>query len=133
MKHITTIAGALLGLAFVVFGLNHFLEFIPMPKDGPPLSAASLSFMGALAPTGYLAWIKSMEIIGGVLVAIPLTRNPGLLVLGPIILNILAFHIFLQKGTTLLDPVLIVISILALFLLWSERKAWAVLVRRNLA
>jgi putative oxidoreductase len=130
MKHLPTIAGALLGLAFIVFGSNFFLNFLPMPEDPSPADAPHKLFMGALFPTGYLAWIKTMEVIGGVLVAIPLTRNLGLLVLGPIILNILAFHTFLMKGATLVDPVNIAISALALYLLWSERKAWAGLIRR---
>jgi len=69
-----------------------------------------------------------MEILGGVLVAIPKTRNLGLLVLGPIIVNILCFHIFLTKGATLIDPMNILVSVLALFLLWSGRKAFCGLV-----
>lgn len=131
MKHTATIAGALLGLAFILFGLNHFLNFIPMPKDAPPPNAEVLSFMGALMPTGYLGFVKVLEVAGGLFVALPRTRNIGLLILGPIIVNILAFHIFLNKGATLVDPVLITVSVLAVFLLWSERKAWAVLLHRN--
>ena len=130
MKHAPTIAGALLGLAFVVFGSNFFLNFIPMPADPSPADAPHKLFMGAMFPTGYLAFIKVLEILGGVLVAIPRTRNIGLLILGPIIVNILAFHIFLMKGATLMDPVTLGISALALFLLWSERRAFAGLVKR---
>lgn len=124
MKHASTIAGGLLGLLFVVFGSNFFLKFIPMPP-GPPEGSPPALFMAALFPTGYLAFVKVLEIAGGVLVAIPKTRNLGLLVLGPIIVNILCFHIFLTKGATLVDPVNILISVLALFLLWSGRKAFA--------
>jgi putative oxidoreductase len=131
MKHITTIAGAVLGLAFVVFGLNFFLNFIPMPADPSPDTAPHKLFMGALFPTGYLTFIKVLEVLGGLLVALPKTRNLGLLILGPIIVNILAFHIFLMKGATLVDPVVITVSVLALFLLVSERRAWSVLLHRN--
>jgi putative oxidoreductase len=129
MKLAATIAGALLGLLFVVFGLNFFLKFIPMPP-GPPEGSPPALFMGALFPTGYLAFIKVFEILGGLCVAVPKTRNIGLLFLGPIIVNILCFHIFLAKGATLVDPVLITITVLALFLLWTERKAFAALVNR---
>ena len=125
MKYASTAAGVLLGLAFVVFGANFFLNFIPMPADPSPADAPHKLFMGALFPTGYMAFIKALEILGGVLVAIPKTRNLGLLVLGPIIVNILAFHTFIMKGATLVDPVNIGLSALALFLLWSERKAFA--------
>jgi uncharacterized membrane protein YphA (DoxX/SURF4 family) len=129
MKLIATIAGGLLGLAFVVFGLNHFFNFLPQP-EGPPPSQEALSFMSALAPTGYLDFIKVLETLGGLLVALPKTRNLGLLVLGPIIVNILAFHIFLQKGATLVHPINIAVSALALFLLCCEHRAWSRLVTR---
>jgi putative oxidoreductase len=125
MKIASHIAGGLLGLLFLVFGLNFFLNFIPMPNDPSPADAPHKLFMAALAPTGYLAFVKVMEILGGVLVAIPKTRNFGLLVLGPIILNILAFHAFLLKGAGLFDPMILLICALAAFLLWSGRKSFA--------
>lgn len=121
MKYVPQIAAGLLGLLFVVFGLNFFLKFIPMP-DGPPEGSPPALFMAALYPTGYLAFVKIFEILGGVLVAIPKTRNIGLLILGPIVINILAFHVFLAKGAGLLDPPVILITVLPLFLLWAGRK-----------
>ena len=124
MKLASNIAGGLLGLLFLVFGLNFFLHFIPMPADPSPADAPHKLFMAALFPTGYLTFVKVFELLGGILVAIPKTRNFGLLVLGPIILNILAFHIFLTKGAGLFDPILLGICLLATFLLWSGRKAF---------
>lgn len=125
MKYAPHIAGGLLGLLFIVFGANFFLNFIPMPDDPSPADAPHKLFMAALFPTGYLAFVKVLEIVGGILVAVPKTRNFGLLVLGPIILNILAFHVFLLKGAGLVDPMMIGICALAAFLLWSGRKAFA--------
>jgi putative oxidoreductase len=130
MKYAPTIAGGILGLAFIVFGLNFFLNFIPMPADPSPPDAPHKLFMGALFPTGYLAFVKVLEVLGGLLVAVPKTRNLGLLVLGPILVNILAFHAFLLKGAGLFDPMLIVLCVLAAFLLWAERKAWGALLNR---
>lgn len=127
MKHAPTIAGGLLGLIFVVFGLNFFLKFIPMPP-GPPEGSPPALFMAALFPTGYLAFVKVLEILGGVLVAIPKTRNIGLLVLGPIIVNILAFHVFLTGGAGLADPVVILITALPIFLLWAKRDKFIALL-----
>jgi len=129
MKHLATIAGVLLGLPFFVFGLDFFLNFIPKPPGPPPGSAAAL-FMAALIPSGYLAAVKVCEMLGGLLVALPKTRNLGLLLLGPIIFNILCFHIFIMKGTTLVDPINLGLPLLALFLLWCERRAFAGLVSR---
>lgn len=123
MKYAPTIAGGLLGLLFVIFGSNFFLKFIPMPP-GPPEGSPAALFFGALFPTGYLAFVKILEILGGVIVAIPKTRNIGLLILGPIIINILAFKIFLANGAGLFDPTILLICSLAAFLLWSSRKAF---------
>ena len=128
MKHAPTIAGALLGIPFIAFGLMFFLKVMP---DGPKPAPEALAFMGAIGPTGYLAFVKAMEILGGLLVAVPKTRNLGLLILGPIIINILCYHVFLNQGATLVDPVLIAISVLAVFLLWTERRAFAGLIHRN--
>jgi uncharacterized membrane protein YphA (DoxX/SURF4 family) len=124
MKHITTLASVLLGLAFITLGANFFLNFIPMPADPSPADAPHKLFMAAMFPSGYLAFVKVLEILGGLLVALPKTRNIGLLVLGPIIVNIVAFHVFLTKGAGLTDP-----PILSAFLLFTERKAWLGLVK----
>ena len=123
MKYAPNIAGALLGLLFVmssVVVLFHLVQ-MPPPPDGTPAAL----FMGALVPTGYMTFVKVLELLGGVLVAIPRTRNFGLLVLGPILVNILAFHVFIMKGTTLADPILIIIVLLALYLLFVGRRAFA--------
>lgn len=115
------IAAGLLGVAFIVFGLNHFFNFIPAPEPPPEGSPPAL-FFGALVPTGYLTFIKLIEIIGGVLVAIPKTRNFGLLALGPVVVNILAFNAFLTGGAGLLQPPVILVSVLSAYLLWCGRK-----------
>ena len=129
MKHAPTLASVLLGLAFITFGANFFLHFIPMPADPSPADAPHKLFMAAMFPTGYLAFVKVLEILGGLLVALPKTRNIGLLVLGPIIVNIVAFHVFLTKGAGLTDPPILVIGTLSSFLLFTERKAWLGLVK----
>ena len=126
MKHLPNIAGGLLGLMFIAFGAMFLLNLIPPEAQTPPPegSAAAL-FMGAFAPTGYLTFVKVLEVLGGLLVAIPKTRNFGLLVLGPIILNIIAFHTFVTAGKDLFSPILIIICLLAAYLLWAGRKAFA--------
>lgn len=126
MKHLPLIASILLGGLFifsasvVLFGNPQMPEF---PKD-----SAIAAFFAAFGPTGYMTFIKVLELVGGMLLIVPKTRNIGLLVLGPIIVNILAFHHCVAKDG-IFQPMLIVISMLALFLLWAERKAWFALVK----
>jgi len=129
MKYAPSIAGAILGLLFITFGSNFFLKFIPM-GDPPPADSLPGHFMAATFATGYMALVAVLQVAGGVLVAFPKTRNIGLLVLGPIIVNILCYHSFVLKGEGLFSPPVLLVSLLALFLLWSERRAFAGLVNR---
>ena len=130
MKIAALIAGILLGLLFIMSGVVVLLKLAPMPDlpEGTPMA----HFMAAFVPTGYLTFVKVLEVVGGILVAVPLTRNLGLLVLGPILVNILAYHAFVMKGG-LAEPILLTICALALFLLWVERRAFFGLVRRPAA
>jgi hypothetical protein len=128
MKYLPAIAGVLLGGLFSMSAVVVLFGLVKMPP--PPEGTPAGHFMAAFGPTGYMTFVKVLELVGGILVAIPKTRNLGLLILGPILVNILAFHIFVMKGTALLDPMLIAIVLLTLFLLWSERRAFAGLVSR---
>lgn len=126
MKYIPAIVGALLGLLFVfsaVMVLFNLVSMPELPKDTP-----IFHFMAAFGPTGYMTFVKVLELVGGILVAIPRTRNLGLLVLGPIIVNIVAFHAFVTAGEGLFSPMLIFVCLAAAYLLWVERKTWKALL-----
>lgn len=123
MKYVPIAAGILLGLLFIMASVVVLFHLAPM--QAPPAGTPAALFMGAFGPTGYMTFVKILELTGGILVAIPATRNLGLLVLGPIIVNILAFHVFIMKGEGLSNPMLVVIVLLALYLLWAGRKAFA--------
>ncbi len=126
MKYAPIVAGVLLGLLFVMSGVVVLFNLAPTPEipEGTPTAA----FMTAFVPTGYLTFVKVLEILGGLLVMVPKTRNLGLLLLGPIIVNILAFHIFITNGEGLANPMLIGICLLAVYLLWTGRRAWKNLI-----
>lgn len=126
MKYAPIVAGILLGLLFIMSASVVLFKLAPIPES--PEGSPAAAFFAAFGPTGYMTFIKIFELLGGILVAIPRTRNLGLLVLGPIIVNILAFHTFVAKDG-ILSPMLLGICALALFLLWSERKCWLALVK----
>jgi len=126
MKYIPTIAGILLGLLFLMASVMVLFHLAPMPEL--PKDTPAWHFMEAFAPTGYMAFVKVIELIGGLLVMVPRTRNLGLLFLGPVIINILAYHACIMKGQGLFDPMLLMICALAAYLLWVERKAWRALL-----
>lgn len=128
MKYLPNIAGGLLGLLFIASSVVVLFNLVPQPP-APPAGSPPALFMGAFGPTGYLTFVKVLELIGGILVAIPKTRNFGLLVLGPILINILAFHLFITGGEGLTSPMLIGICLIALYLLWAGRRQFAGLAR----
>src|SRR5438034_11451343 len=124
MKIATVIVRVLLGLMFVVFGSNIFLHFIPMP----PLPATLAGdFSKALMQSHYIYVIGLLQVAGGLLLLIGRYVPLGLTLLGPVIVNILLFHIFLEPSGL---PMAIVVAALALFLLWSYRSNFAGLVKR---
>jgi putative oxidoreductase len=123
MKYAPTVAGLVLGGLFIMSAVMVLFNLVQMPP--PPEGTPAALFFGAFGPTGYMTFVKVLELLGGILVAIPKTRNFGLLILGPILVNILAFHLFLLKGAALLDPMLIVIVLLSLYLLWVARRQFA--------
>ena len=88
MKIVTNISQFLLGLIFLVFGLNGFLHFIPML---PPSGVAG-QFLGAMFVSRYLLVVSGLQVISGALLLINRYVPLALTVLGPIIVNILLFH-----------------------------------------
>jgi len=130
VKHIPTVVGVLLGLLFVASGIVVLFDLVPMPSP-PPEGSPARHFLEAFMPTGYMKFVKALEVIGGILVAIPRTRNFGLLVLGPILVNILAYHAFVMKGEGLFSIPLLVICAMALYLLWHGRRDFLGLLGRR--
>ena len=99
-------ARLLMGLLFLVFGLNGFLQFIPVP---PPSEAAG-NFLGALFQTGYMfPIIKSVEVLVGVLLLANVFVPLALLLITPIIVNIVLLHIILDPAGIATSIVLLVL------------------------
>ena len=115
MKYVIIIARVLLGLVFVVFGSNAFLHFMPMPE----IPGQAGAFMTALASSGYFYVIGFLQVIGGLCLLLGARFVPlGLTLLGPVIVNIVLYHLFLEPSGL---GIAIGLSALALFLLWIYR------------
>jgi|ERR1700752_1970723 len=93
MRVLTSIARILLGVLFLVFGLNGFLNFLSM---GPPPSGLAGQFIGALFQSHYYWVIAALQVVAGVLLIVNRYVPLALVLLGPIIVNILLYHIFLM-------------------------------------
>jgi putative oxidoreductase len=116
MKYVIIIVRVLLGLMFVVFGSNAFLHFMgPMPQ----LPGDAGAFVGALVNSGYIYVIAVLQIVGGLCLLIGSRFvAPGLMLLGPVIVNIVLYHIFLDRNGL---PIAGCVALFAFFLLWVYR------------
>lgn len=114
MKYAIHTARILLGLVFVFFGSNAFIPFLPMP----PLQGEAGAFIGALLHSGYMYPIAALQVIGGLCLLSNRFVALGLTLLGPIVVNIDFYHLFLDRSGL---PIALLISILAAFLLWVYR------------
>jgi putative oxidoreductase len=94
MKILNKVSRLLLGLIFLVFGLNGFLHFIPMP---PPAGVAG-QFFGALFVSNYLVPIFALQVISGVLLLVNRFVPLALTILAAIIVNILLFHVLMNPA-----------------------------------
>jgi len=92
MRILILIARLLLGLMFLVLGLNGFLNFLNM---GPMPTGLAGQFMGALFQSHYFWVVAALQVIGGALLLIGRYVPLGLVLLGPVIVNILLYHLFL--------------------------------------
>jgi uncharacterized membrane protein YphA (DoxX/SURF4 family) len=117
MNHIFTAARILLGIIFLVFSANYWLQFIPIP--GQPEGSHGASFMGAIFMTKFLTVVKVLELVGGALLLSGRYVNLGLTLLGPIIINIALFHLLVAPGNYGLA---IVICVLALVTLIGQKE-----------
>ena len=95
MRIVTMIARFLLALIFIVFGLNGFLNFLNM---GPMPTGLAGQFIGALVQSHYFWVVAALQVIGGVLLLVNRYVPLGLVLLGPVIVNILLYHIFLNPA-----------------------------------
>jgi putative oxidoreductase len=106
MKTATLIARFLLGLTFVVFGLNGFLNFLSM---GPMPSGLAGQFIGALAQSHYYWVIAALQVAGGLLLLVNRFVPLALVLLGPVIVNIILYHAFLNPSGAALAIVVVIL------------------------
>jgi putative oxidoreductase len=122
MKIAVLIARILLGLIFVVFGLNFFLHFPFLPSSAP-MSEKAQAFSGGLYGSGYFfQYMKVIEIASGLAILFNRYTAFFLLILFPVSVNIFLFHaILMPSGLTVAGPIII----LHLFLGFAYRKYYS--------
>ncbi len=112
------IARILLGLIFTIFGLNGFLHFIPAQM---PTGIAG-QYVGALAASHYMVPVFVIQLIGGLLLLVNRFVPFAVLILGPVLVNILLFHIFMAPQGL---PIALVTTLLWVIVFSGVRRAFA--------
>ena len=116
MKIVTLIARILLGLIFVMFGLNGFLNFL---STGPMPTGLAGQFLGALVQSHYYWVVAVLQIAGGVLLLVNRFVPLALVLLGPVIVNIICFHVFMNPSGA---PPAAVVTVLWLIVFYANRQ-----------
>jgi putative oxidoreductase len=116
MKIVTLIARILLGLISVVFGLNGFLNFLSM---GPMPTGLAGQFIGALFLSHYYWVVAILQIAGGLLLLANRFVPLALVLLGPVIVNIICYHVFLNHSGAGLAAV---VTVLWLAVFYCKRQ-----------
>lgn len=124
---VAAIARVLLGLLFLVFGMNGFLNFMPVPKDLPP---DVITVSTGLMKGGYLTVVSGAEIIGAVLLLTNLFVPLALVLLAPIVVGIITFHIAIAPATIVPGTVVLVME---LYLAWAYRGAFRPMLRAKVS
>jgi len=125
MTTVSAIARYLAGVIFLVFGLNGFLNFIPLP---PPGGIAG-QFMGALYASHYLWMIFAFQVIAAVLLLVNRYVPLAVAVLAPVIVNILSFHALMAPSGL---PLALFVAVLWAVIFVDVRPAFAALFQPRL-
>ena len=119
MRIVALVARILLGLMFLVFGLNGFLQFVPM---GPMPTGLAGQFIGALIQSHYFWVVAGLQVIGGALLLINRYVPLGLVLLGSVIVNILLYH-FLMNPSGMVGA--IVATVLWFIVFYAHRQSFS--------
>ncbi len=127
MKIAILIARVLLGVIFLIFGLNGFLHFIP---QGPMPAGLALQFIGALAASHHLVFVFLLQIVAGLLFLSNRYVPLALTLIAPVIVNILLFHALMDPGG--IGPG-IVVTLLWIVVAFSVRSAFEGILQQRVS
>ena len=123
MKYVDLVITAIYGLFWLVFGLNNFLHFFPIPEP----SSAGAHFIQALDSTGYvMPLVYSAQIIAGLMLIMRRFMPLALLILAPVVANIVLYDLFLNPGGLTTGAV---IAVLYAFLLFRHKQAFIIFLK----
>ncbi len=119
MKIVKLILCVLFGLMFINAGLDKFFHYIPPPKMEGEILAVGMAM-------GTIKWLMPLiaiiEILGGLLFAIPKTRALGAIVILPVMVGIILHNAtYMPQGLAIAGPMLL-INLWIIFDNWDKYK-----------
>lgn len=120
MKYANMIVNGLVGLVFLVFGLNGFLHFIPMP----PMEGDPATFAGVMMSTGYMTVLKVLEVVLGAMILFGYKRPLAYILLAPLVVGILLFELLIAKQ----PGIGVVLTLLLGYLIYANRARYMPIV-----
>lgn len=128
MSKVVIVLRMLLGLAFLVFGLNGFMHFFAPP---PPGASAAAALGAALMDSGYVMQLMSaFEVVAAVMLLAGRFVPLAIALLAPILVNIVAFHLFLDPAGVGFG---LVLAIMAAVVAWAYRSAYKPMLAAKVA
>jgi len=125
MRTLSAIARYLAGVIFLIFGLNGFLNFLPLPSPG----GVAGQFMGALYVSHYLWVIFAFQVVAAILLLANRYVPLAVAILAPVIVNILVFHALMAPSGL---PLALFVAVLWAVMFANVRPAFAGLFQSQL-
>jgi putative oxidoreductase len=117
MRKVRTIAALLLGLIFIVFGANYFLDFFTIPAGGVSTGERLLQ---AMRDGGLMSYVAFSHIVAGILLVVPRTQFLGALLQLPMVIGITSFHLSMLPAGVGMAAFLLLLNIVAL----ADAEKW---------
>jgi uncharacterized membrane protein YphA (DoxX/SURF4 family) len=121
MWYAATVVRILVGLAFLASGIMYFVflargEQLPLPDQGD-----ARDFAQALGNSKFMVAVKVLEVVGGLLLLSGYFVPVGLCILGPVVVNIFLFDVFLARTPADITVGSVFLALLV-FLIYAYRK-----------
>ena len=127
MKIVVKVVRILLGLNFLVFGLNGFFQFIPM--EGPSSPNAQAYMSGLIASGYFFPVLKITEVLASICLLFNQFVPLALILLAPITVHILLYHLFLVPEAILFA--LFLVGANAFLGFYAYRSSYSTVLSRN--
>jgi len=119
MTKLPMIARIILGIVLLIFGLNKFLNFMPMP----PMEGDAATFMGGLGVSGYMfPLLGIIEILVGVLLILNKAVPFALVLLAPLVINMVLFHAAMAPAGIAPAALVFILNAYLMYTNWDKFK-----------